>query len=228
MSKKPPKVQNLDIPWRKVVLDADADWAADRHRELEYDFSAPGRRLWGDPYKRGPYKPRPYNNGRLNRTLARLQAQGTILIDGRSASVSVTFEQLGFSATGHVPVLGVANVTFAGLGVTATGSAPATGTLTVMLDWMRAAEQFGPMWISVGVGRVAMRGAGSATFDLMTSTGTGTVEGAYPGEGAPMGLLLAITSTGVPPVEPELPTTSILLENGDRLITEDGKYIVME
>jgi hypothetical protein len=213
MSKKPPKVQNLDIPWRKVVLDADVDWAADRHRELEYDFSAPGRRFWGDPYKRGPYKPRPYNNGRLNRTLARLQAHGTALIDGRSGTAAITFAPLTLTASGFAPITGVGAASLGPMTGSATGLAIVGGTLNVMLDWMRAAEQFGPMWISVGVGRVDIKGVGIGAIGPMTAEGTGTVAGAQPGEGSPVGLLLAITSVETVPAQ----TPDQLSFSGDAL-----------
>lgn len=192
---KPPKVQSLEIPWRKVVIDADEDWARGRLEEIEYEFSPPGRVFRGNPYKRGPYKPRPYNNGRLNRTLARMQAQGVIQLGGFFGGAAFTFEPVQITATGHVPVLGAMSVVLEGLGVAATASVPATGVSNIMLDWLRAAEQFGPMWISDGVGRVQMKGAGTAAFAPMTSIGIGAVEGSAPAYGSPMGLLLAITAS---------------------------------
>ena len=43
------------IPWLTVVLRADPDFNKARTRELEYDFSAPGRYFYGDPTDRGAY-----------------------------------------------------------------------------------------------------------------------------------------------------------------------------
>jgi hypothetical protein len=49
------KPTTITIPWLTVVLRADPDFNKARTRQLEYDFSAPGRNFYGDPAHRGAY-----------------------------------------------------------------------------------------------------------------------------------------------------------------------------
>lgn len=65
MTTTPPvnKVGNIDIPWSVVVQRADEDWARDKHRELQYDFPAPGRWFYADPYNTGAYRPSAFSGG---------------------------------------------------------------------------------------------------------------------------------------------------------------------
>lgn len=51
----PTKVVTLQIPYLALVVRADPDWAAGKHRELEYPSPSGGRPLYADPYVRGSY-----------------------------------------------------------------------------------------------------------------------------------------------------------------------------
>ena len=47
------RVTHSDRPWLVMVSEADPNFARDRHREIEYEFS--GRRFYADRSKRGAY-----------------------------------------------------------------------------------------------------------------------------------------------------------------------------
>jgi hypothetical protein len=47
------RVTHNDRPWLVLVNQADPNFARDKHREIEYEFS--GRRFYADRSKRGAY-----------------------------------------------------------------------------------------------------------------------------------------------------------------------------
>jgi hypothetical protein len=47
------RVTHSDRPWLVLVSEADPNFARDKHREIEYEFS--GRRFYADRSKRGAY-----------------------------------------------------------------------------------------------------------------------------------------------------------------------------
>ena len=47
------RVTHTDRPWLVLVSQADPNFARDKHREIEYEFS--GRRFYADRSKRGAY-----------------------------------------------------------------------------------------------------------------------------------------------------------------------------
>lgn len=51
----PTKVSTMSVPWLSVVTRSDPDWARDRHREIQYEFT--NRRWYVNPDVDGAYSP---------------------------------------------------------------------------------------------------------------------------------------------------------------------------
>jgi hypothetical protein len=47
------KVTSVERPWLALINEADPEWGAAKHREIQYEMT--GRRFYGDPYHLGPY-----------------------------------------------------------------------------------------------------------------------------------------------------------------------------
>ena len=57
-----PKVSQVEVTWSSVVQRADPDWQRRKFRELYYDFLAPGRYFYANPYETGAYEPKSFSD----------------------------------------------------------------------------------------------------------------------------------------------------------------------